>query len=79
MNEMFEELKSIICEYVDVDPDTITAESNLRSDFNLNSLDIINLAVAIEDETGISVTDKKMASFYTLGEVAEYLESAKVG
>lgn len=78
MKKMLENLKAIICEYVDVDPDTITADSNLRSDFGLNSLDIINLAVAIEDETGVSITDKKMASFYTLGEVAEYLESVKV-
>ena len=73
---MFEKLKDIILEYVDVDPGKITADANLRSDFNLNSLDIINLAVAIEDEIGVSVSDRKMASFYTLGEVAEYLESA---
>ena len=73
---MFEKLKDIILEYVDVDPGKITADANLRSDFNLNSLDIINLAVAIEDELGVSVSDRKMASFYTLGEVAEYLESA---
>ena len=73
---MFEKLKDIILEYVEVDPGKITADANLRSDFNLNSLDIINLAVAIEDELGVSVSDRKMASFYTLGEVAEYLESA---
>ena len=73
---MFETLKTLILEYVDVDPEIITPDANLRSDFSLNSLDIINLAVAIEDETGISVSDRKMASFYTLGEVADYLESA---
>ena len=73
---MFEKLKDIILEYVDVDPEKITADANLRSDFNLNSLDIINLAVAIEDELGVSVSDRKMASFYTLGEVADYLESS---
>ncbi len=73
---MFETLKALILEYVDVDPEIITPDANLRSDFSLNSLDIINLAVAIEDETGISVSDRKMASFYTLGEVADYLESA---
>ena len=73
---MFETLKALILEYVDVDPEIITPDANLRSDFSLNSLDIINLAVAIEDETGISVSDRKMASFYTLGEIADYLESA---
>ncbi len=73
---MFETLKTLILEYVDVDPEIITPDANLRSDFSLNSLDIINLAVAIEDETGISFSDRKMASFYTLGEVADYLESA---
>ena len=76
---MLENLKALILEYVVVDPDTITADSNLRSDFGLNSLDIINIAVAIEDETGIPVSDRKMASFYTLGEVAQYLESVEMG
>ncbi|MBQ6264072.1 MAG: acyl carrier protein [Clostridia bacterium] len=73
---MFDKLKDIILEYVDIDPEAITESANLRSDFNLNSLDIINLAVAIEDELGVAVSDRKMASFYTLGEVADYLESA---
>ena len=73
---MFEKLKDILLEYVDVDPEKITEDANLRSDFGLNSLDIINLAVAIEDETGVSVSDRKMASFYTLGEVAAYIEQA---
>ena len=73
---MFDTLKALILEYVDIDPEIITPEANLRSDFGLNSLDIINLAVAIEDETGVSVSDRKMASFYTLGEVADYIEQA---
>ena len=73
---MFDTLKALILEYVDIDPEIITPEANLRSDFGLNSLDIINLAVTIEDETGVSVSDRKMASFYTLGEVADYIEQA---
>ena len=47
---MFEQVKALICQYVDVDPATITEDTNIRSDLGLNSLELINIAVAIEDE-----------------------------
>ncbi|MBR2418726.1 MAG: acyl carrier protein, partial [Clostridia bacterium] len=45
---MFEQVKALICQYVDIDPATITEDTNIRSDLGLNSLELINIAVAIE-------------------------------
>ena len=47
---MFEQVKALICQYVDIDPATITEDTNIRSELGLNSLELINIAVAIEDE-----------------------------
>jgi len=72
-----EELKLLICDYVDIAPEDITEETNLRSDLSLNSLDVINIAVGIEDRFGVVVTDKDMFSIFTFGELYSYIESKK--
>ena len=74
---MLEELKKIICDFVDIDPDTITEDSVLRTDLGLNSFDLVNVAVAIEKEFNISVPDKQIASIKTVGDIISLIESEK--
>ena len=47
---MLNKIKEIICEYVDVDPAVITENSFLRNELGASSFDLMNIAVAIEDE-----------------------------
>lgn len=74
---MLEKIRELICEFVDVDPASITENSLIRSDISMNSLDVINLAVALEDEFGISVPDNVAASFNTVGDIIVYIENNK--
>lgn len=74
---MLEELKKIICDFVDIDPDTITEDSVLRTDLGLNSFDLVNVAVAIEKEFNISVPDKQIASIKTVGDIISLIENEK--
>ena len=46
---MLETLREVICRFVDIDPNTLTEDTNIRSELGLNSLELINIAVAIED------------------------------
>ena len=46
---MLEKIREIICEFVDMDPAEITLETNIRKDLGLNSLELVNLAVEIEE------------------------------
>ncbi|MCR5523516.1 MAG: acyl carrier protein [Clostridia bacterium] len=71
---MLEKLQTLICDYVDIEPSEITSTAELRGDLNLNSMDLVNLAVALEDDFDIRITDKEMASLYTVGDLCTFVE-----
>lgn len=71
---MLETLRSVICRYVDIDPDTLTEETNIRSQLGLNSLELINIAVAIEDEFDVEIPDREVANIETLGDAIKVIE-----
>ena len=74
---MFETVKDIICTFSETDANEILPESTLRKDLCLNSLDIVNLAVAIEDETGIHIPDRDLATFFTVDDLIKFIEKAE--
>ncbi|MBQ7549749.1 MAG: acyl carrier protein [Clostridia bacterium] len=74
---MLEELKKIICDFVDIDPDTITEDSVLRTDLGLNSFDLVNVAVAVESRYNVSISDKRINSIKTVGDIINLVESEK--
>ena len=76
MSEIFEKLKEIICEYVEVEPDDIKEESSLRYDLGATSFDLMNIAVEIEERFGLSVPDNALHRIKTVGDIAELLEKA---
>ncbi len=73
MSEMFEILKEIICEYVEVDPDDIKEDSSLRYDLGATSFDLMNIAGAVEERFELSVTDNSLKKIKTVGDIAELL------
>lgn len=73
MSEIFETLKEIICEYVEVDPDDVKEDASLRYDLGATSFDLMNVAGAIEDEFKISVSDNSLKKIKTVGDIAELL------
>ncbi|MBQ6874596.1 MAG: acyl carrier protein [Clostridia bacterium] len=70
---MFEILKEIICEYVEVDPDDIKEDSSLRYDLGATSFDLMNIAGAVEERFELSVTDNSLKKIKTVGDIAELL------
>lgn len=74
---MFEQLKQLICEYADVKPEEITQETNIRTDLALDSLSLLNLAVAIESEFGLEVTDEDAMKLESVKDVLDLIESKK--
>lgn len=73
---MLETVKEIICEYIEVDIDAITADSSLRYDIGATSFDLMNIAVAIEERFSFSVPDSALPRIKTVGDIAELLEKA---
>lgn len=71
---MLETLREVICRYVDIDPNTLTEETNIRSELGLNSLELINIAVAIEDEFDVEIPDREVGNMETLGDAIKVIE-----
>lgn len=59
------------------DPATITPETNLLEDLDADSLDAVEIIMAIEDEFGIEIPDEMAESLKTIGEIVEYVEENK--
>lgn len=74
---MLETIRNIICSYVDIDPGEITENSKIRSDIGLNSFDLVNVAVDLENEYGISVDSKSFGGLKTVGDLMTYINSVK--
>ena len=59
------------------DPASINSETNLLDDLNADSLDAVEIIMAIEDEFGIEIPDDLAESLKTVGQIVEYVEDHK--
>ena len=71
---MIEKLTQIICEYTGNNDIAITENTVLIADLGLNSLDLVNLAVKVEDEFDIEIPDRAIKDFKTVGDVIAFIE-----
>ncbi len=76
--DILEILKEIICEYVEIEPEEITAVSNLRYDLGASSFDLMNIAVAIEEKFKVKMSNASLPKIKTVGDIADLLKD-KIG
>lgn len=74
---MFEQLKEIIVNYVEVNSEDITPESRFMEDLGFNSFDFMNMLGELEDTLDIEIEQTKAANIRTVQEAVEYLEGLK--
>ena len=72
-NEVFEKVKSLVVEKLGVEPSKVTMDANFRKDFGADSLDTYELVYALEEETGITISDEMANEFETVGDAVRYL------
>ena len=70
---MFEELKKILTDELEVDAALITPEAEFVNDLKLNSLEIADFIVLCEDKFGASVEDADINSILTVGDLCDYI------
>ena len=74
---VFDKIKTIVADQFALDPDTITEETSFIDDLDADSLDLVELACALEDEYGLSEIDEdQLASLKTVGDVVEFINKA---
>lgn len=71
---MFEQLKAILVEELQIEEDLITPEAELTNDLGINSIELADLVMLCEDKFNIEINDDNIGTFVTVGDVVEYLE-----
>ena len=75
---MFERVKEIIEEQLNLDGVEITEESRFKEDLQADSLDLFELVMAFEDEYGVEIPSEDLEKITTVGSVIEYMKAKVV-
>jgi len=75
MDELFEKMKKLIADRLEIEEAKITLDSSFRQDLGADSLDTYELVYAIEEELGISIPDEKANEFEPVRDALEYIRS----
>lgn len=74
MADTFERIKKIIVDLLGVEPDKVTPEARFREDLEADSLDLVELIMAVEEEFGGTISDEEAQQLRTVGQAVEYVE-----
>lgn len=74
---MFETIKGIIVDTLQVDESEVKKSTVLRDDLGADSLDLFELAMALEDEYGLEIETEDLESIVTVEDIVAYLEEHK--
>jgi acyl carrier protein len=72
---VFDRVKKIIAEQLGVEPAKVTPEARFREDLGADSLDLVELIMAFEEEFGGQISDDEAQKIRTVGEAVSYLEA----
>ena len=71
---VFDKIKEIIMEQLQVDESEITMDTNLMKDLSADSLDAVEIIMAIEDEYGIEIPDEEAENIQTVQDLVKFVE-----
>ena len=73
---MLEKLRELLSEQFGVEPDTINEETAFEDDLGADSLDLVELSMAMEEEYGVDeMSEEDVAAIHTVGDLMRYLQS----
>jgi len=78
-NSTFERVRAIIVDQLGVDAKDVTMEANFRDDLEADSLDLVELIMAFEEEFGGEIKDEAAQKIETVGDAVTYLDGAMAG
>lgn len=73
----FEKVKEVIVNAANIDEDKIKLSASLENDLGLDSLDAVELGMALEEEFGLTIDEDKLASFKTVEDIVNFIDNAK--
>ncbi len=72
---VFEKIRKLLADQLEIEENKITLESNLVDDLNADSLDIVELIMDVEQEYDITIPDEDLPSVVTVKDIVSYIES----
>ena len=72
---VFEKIAAMLAEQLGADENDMTMDTNIAKDLGADSLDVVELLMAIDDEFGIEIPDDEIENIKTIGDLVEYIES----
>lgn len=72
---MFEKVRAIIAEKLNLDQEEIKLESSIVDDLGADSIDLIDLIMNLEEEYGISISDEEAMKLKTVGDIVDFINS----
>lgn len=73
--EIYEKVKEVIVEQLNVEDDDVTPEASFIDDLGADSLDIVELVMALEESFGISIPDEEAEGIKTVADAVSYIVS----
>lgn len=74
MSQVFDRVKEIIVEQLDVEEDKVTMEASFREDLEADSLDVVELVMELEDEFDLEIADEEAEKIVTVGDAVQFIE-----
>jgi acyl carrier protein len=71
---VFEKVKEMLCEQLDVEEDKVTADSSIVDDLGADSLDVVDLVMSLEEEFDLEIPDEDVENMKTVGDMVKYIE-----
>ena len=72
---IFEKVRDILAEQLDIDPEEITLDSRMQEDLEADSLDVVDLVMSIEDEFSVEIPDELVETIKTVGDLVDFIEN----
>jgi acyl carrier protein len=71
---VFEKVKEIICEQLDVEEEKVALESSIIDDLGADSLDVVDLIMSLEEEFDVEIPDEDVENMKSVGDIVKYIE-----
>ena len=73
----FDKIKDMIVDQLDVEADEVTMDANIQEDMGADSLDIVDLIMAVEDEFEVKIDDDASENINTVGDILKFIDANK--
>lgn len=74
---MFDKIKELIVDSLGIEEDQITMEASFKEDLKVDSLDLFEMVMSLEDEFGVEISTEELEKMVTVGDVVNYIEEHK--